>query len=341
MSSEILHHYLDEFLAGRGLTESDTAAFFDALIGSSDEPLLAKILLAWEEKGATEDELFNVARLMRSRMKTLVHVLPVVVDIVGTGGSRAKTFNVSTAAAFVVAGAGVPVAKHGNRAATSSSGSADVLELLGVKCDVSPEVAAKSLNEIGICFMFAPRFHSLSPTLARVRRRLRRPTIFNNLGPLCNPAGSQHQLIGVWNKNIVDRTAKVLARLGTRRSWIVHSENGLDEVALQGKTFVAKIDGFSLEQIDLSISDFGTFNGHRPVPSNLTGAESASLIRKILENKKRGSNSEKLVLMNAAVAIYLSGKGPTLPAAFAMATESIASRAALNKLKRMAEATNL
>ena len=115
----------------------------------------------------------------------------------------------------------------------------------------------------------------------------------------------------------------------------------LDEVALQGKTFVAKIDGFSLEQIDLSISDFGTFNGHRPVPSNLTGAESASLIRKILENKKRGSNSEKLVLMNAAVAIYLSGKGPTLPAAFAMATESIASRAALNKLKRMAEATNL
>ena len=210
----VLHHYVEEFRSGRNLATDDAETFFDCLIAETDESLIAKLLTGWDAKGTTEDELFTLASIMRLRMKRIESRNQPLVDIVGTGGSRAKTFNVSTAAAFVVAGAGVSVAKHGNRAATSSSGSADVLDLLGVNMDVSPETAERCIDKHGICFMFAPRFHSLSPTLAKVRREFGRPTIFNNLGPLCNPAGASHQLIGVWEKGLLEKTAKVLQRLG-------------------------------------------------------------------------------------------------------------------------------
>jgi len=218
----ILHHYLAEFGEGRDLSPTDLERFFDALLGETDKSLLSEILIRWETKGASEDELFGLASLMRNRMKRIRSNADVVVDIVGTGGSRAKTFNVSTAAAFVIAGAGLTVAKHGNRAATSNAGSTDVLEILGVNADISPEQTENCLRELGICFMFAPRFHSLSPTLAAVRRKLCRPTVFNNLGPLCNPAGATHQIVGVWNRDHIDRTARVLPPGNQRimgRSW--------------------------------------------------------------------------------------------------------------------------
>src|SRR5205085_11522163 len=161
--------------------------FLDALLAETDEGLISDVLYEWESKNVTEDELFSLALILRKRMTRISTHHGRFVDAVGTGGSRAKTFNVSTAAAFVIAGAGVPVAKHGNRAATSNSGSADVLAELGIKADIEPLDAEKCLNKLGICFMFAPKFHSLSPVLAKVRRALDRPTIFNNLGPLCNP----------------------------------------------------------------------------------------------------------------------------------------------------------
>ena len=338
--SEILRAQLEAFRTGRHLAESDTAPLFDGLVTSTDERLLTDLLLAWEEKGVTEDELFHLADLMRSRMKGFRHRHPAVVDIVGTGGSRTKTFNVSTAAAFVVAGAGVPVAKHGNRAATSTSGSADVLELLGVRPDVSSKVAEQCLDEIGICFMFAPRYHSLSPVLSNVRRALGRPCIFNNLGPLCNPAKASHQVIGVWDRSLISKTGNVLRRLGTARSWVVHGETGLDEIARKGVTYIADISNDGVTMREISIADFESFNGHGSVPEDLGPENSAVLIRKILSNKKRGSNSEKLVLINAAAAIYVAGHAESLPEAFALATKSVASGAAGEKLRRLAEATN-
>ena len=215
MKANILKHYVEEFGACRDLAGDDTQAFFDCLIAEQDEPLLGNILTSWEAKGTTEDEIFALASIMRLRMKRIESRNASVVDIVGTGGSRAKTFNVSTAAALVVAGAGVSVAKHGNRAATSSSGSADVLELLEVNADVSPETAERCLNEHGICFMFAPRFHSLSPTLAKARRAFGKPTIFNNLGPLCNPASAKHQVVGVWDENLLEKTANAAPPIET------------------------------------------------------------------------------------------------------------------------------
>ena len=340
MGASVLHHYVEEFRSGRNLTEDDAETFFDCLIAETDETLIRQILSGWDEKGTTEDELFALASIMRRRMKRIEPRNQPVVDIVGTGGSRAKTFNVSTAAAFVAAGAGVAVAKHGNRAATSNSGSADVLGLLGVHADVSPETAERCLNEHGICFMFAPRFHSLSPTLAKVRREFGRPTIFNNLGPLCNPAGASHQLIGVWSKDLLEQTANVLKRLGTLSSWVVHGECGLDEIALHGETHLTAIYNGNIESNTISAADFGIDPGDKDMPQNLSAAESATLIREILESKRRNENDEKLVLMNAAAAIYVAGKAVELSEAMQLAEESVRNGSAMAKLNILRSFTN-
>ncbi len=340
MKGNVLHHYVEEFRAGRDLLGNDAEVFFDCLIAETDEALICKILNSWEAKGTTEDELFALASIMRIRMKRIEPRNPTVIDIVGTGGSRAKTFNVSTAAAFVIAGSGVSVAKHGNRAATSNSGSADVLGLLGVTADHAPETAEQCLNEQGICFMFAPRFHSLSPSLAKARREFGRPTIFNNLGPLCNPAGVSHHLIGVWNKDLLEKTANVLRRLGTERSWIVHGENGLDEIALNGKTHVLAIEDGNVVSKNISSDDYAFEIDSGELPQNLSAAESAALIRDILENKRSSENVENIVLMNAAAAIYVAGLADDLPMAFSLAANSVRSGSAMAKLTALARATN-
>ena len=339
MKSEILKHYSDEFRAGWDIAQGDAESLFDALITESDESLICELLAAWISKGHSEDELFALACIMRLRMKSIKTDDPIVIDIVGTGGSRAKTFNVSTAAAFVIAGAGVSVAKHGNRAATSNAGSADVLELLGVKADVSPETAEGCLNDHGICFMFAPRFHLLSPTLAMARRRLGRPTIFNNLGPLCNPASPSNSVIGVWDKNILEMTANVLGRLGRTCSWIVHGENGLDEIALNGETAVVQVCDDEVLPLKISAANFGIEPDDGELPQKLSAGESATLIREILDNKRSGSNAENLVLINVAAAIYLA-VADDLRSAFKLATESVRSGSAKAKLNALAEATN-
>ena len=339
MNNEILRYYSNEFRAGRGLAELDAATFFDSLMAETDESLIREILTRWDAKGSTEDELFALATIMRSRMKRIASPNGNVIDIVGTGGSRVKTFNVSTAAAFVVAGAGLAVAKHGNRAATSSSGSADVLSLLGVNMDVSPETAEQCLTEHGICFMFAPRFHSLSPALAKVRREFGRPTIFNNLGPLCNPAGASHHLIGVWSMDRLAITANVLQRLGTRGSWVVHGESGLDEIALDCETHVSALRDGQRFVNKISAADFGVDIDNVALPQNLSAAESSVIIREILENKRTGENVEKLVLMNAAAAIFLADGAADRPSALESASESVRNGAAMAKLEILAAAT--
>src|SRR5688572_14970950 len=181
MDDRILLHYIDEFRSGFDLDPAEAETLFDAIMSSPDVDGIADLLRAWNEKGVVEEELFQFASIMRRRMKRIHSGRAPLVDIVGTGGSAVKSFNVSTAAAFVIAGAGVAVAKHGNRAATSKCGSADVLAALGIDVDVEPHVSERQLNEHGLCFMFAPRFHSLSPTLAAARRSIGAPTIFNNL----------------------------------------------------------------------------------------------------------------------------------------------------------------
>ncbi len=336
-----LEKFLEILSSGIDLTESEAVEFFTALqTETKNENLIAAVLLALEAKGATAAELFTLAKLMRERAVRIHSKHETFVDIVGTGGSRAKIFNVSTAAAFVIAGAGIPVAKHGNRAATSQSGSADVLSALGVNPAVDAQAAERCLNEIGICFMFAPNFHALSPILGKVRRELGTPTIFNNLGPLCNPANAPHQVIGVWNKNLLEKTANVLARLGTKKSWVVHGSDGLDEITLNGETSIAEIENGEVKSFQISPADFGLRNSSLTDLKKFSPAESAQLIENILSGKATNETAKNLILANAAAAIYVAGKAENLRAAFDAATESLESGNAFKKLKKLIEFTN-
>ena len=336
MEDRILEHYLEEFIIGSDVDPAEAETLLDALIGSSDEPLIAETLSAWNKKGTTEDELFAFVSLMRGRMKKVNSVYESSVDIVGTGGSGSKPFNVSTAAAFVISGAGLPVAKHGNRAATSKSGSSDVLSMLGIETDIDPAVSERNLSEHGLCFMFAPRFHLLSPSLARARRLIGSPTIFNNLGPLCNPASVPHHVIGVYDKHLLEVTAKVLLRLGAKKSWVVYGENGLDEIALKGTTLVAEIDGENVNVFEISAADFDIFTLGNDLPLNCTAEESAAIIGAILGGELKDRDAERLVLINAAAALFVGGRAGTLPEAYRMAQTSIRTGSALKKLEALA-----
>ncbi len=338
MEDRILEHFREDFEHGIDLDPAEAESLFDALITCSDADPIAAVLSAWNEKGWTEDELCSLVTIMRGRMRRLATDRTDLVDIVGTGGGSAKTFNVSTAAAFVIAGTGLGVAKHGNRAATSLSGSADVLGELGINVDIDPETTERNLRDHGLCFMFAPRFHSLSPTLAAARRSIGRPTIFNNLGPLCNPASVPHHVIGVWDKHLLETTANVLARLSSGRSWVVYGENGLDEIALKGSTLVAEVEEGRVDVFEISASDFDVYTLGKDLPPRCTAAESARLIRSILANEMKDSNPERLVLLNAAAAIHVVGRGATLEDSYAAARESVRSGSAAAKLAAL-EAT--
>lgn len=334
----IIGKYINEFDAGRDVEREDAEAFLDSLIAESDETLLARVFEAWNRKGIAEDEIYSIAWIMRERCTKVKSRHETFVDIVGTGGSKSKTFNVSTAAAFVVSGAGVPVAKHGNKAATSNTGSADVLSALGIEPAVDAATAERCLNDIGICFMFAPNFHRLSPTLGKVRRGLGFPTIFNCVGPLCNPAGAPHQLIGVWSKEIVSKMANALARLGTKKSWIVHGADGLDEISLSGNTFVAEVKNGSVRTFEISPEE--CFLERESVETCRVGSseDSAALIRAVLENRQSDTAAESLVLINAIAAFHLAGYAENLADGFSFGIDSLKNGHALKKLNQLAEA---
>lgn len=337
MSFSVHKKAIEDFRSGKELSPKMAEPILDALISESDESAIADLLTAWNAKGIEENEIFEFARILRSRMKRVNSHHETFVDIVGTGGSKAKTFNVSTAAAFVVAGAGLPVAKHGNKAATSNSGSADVLAELGINPAVDPETAERCLNEIGICFMFAPNHHRLSPTLAKVRRGLRFPTIFNCVGPLCNPASAPHQLIGVWDKDLVPKMAGALARLGTKKSWVVNA-TGLDELGLEGRTLVAEIVGETVTLQEVEPSSFGIEDCQTDGIQCDDSLASSVMIRKVLSGDTAGTSAEDIVVLNAAAAIELSIPAISRSEAVETGRQSIRNGNARRKLEELAAA---
>ena len=208
---------------------------------SANNSQIAAALVALAIKGETTEELAGMAEAMREHSVKINSIHKDFIDTAGTGSSKVKTFNVSTAAAFVIAGAGLPVAKHGSRAATSKSGSADVLQALGVNVSAAREISEKCLNEIGICFMFAPQYHASTARVAAIRRELGVHTTFNLLGPMTNPANAPFQIMGVWHADLMEKVAETLQALGTKKAWIVHGADGLDEITVSGKTNVAEI----------------------------------------------------------------------------------------------------
>ena len=335
MMYDLLQHQTEEFRRGTHLRTDAAEQFLDELIEASDEDLLRDAFVAWNEKGIHENEIYELARIMRRRCVRVETSREHFVDIVGTGGSKQKTFNVSTAAAFVVAGAGVAVAKHGNKAATSNSGSADVLSALGIEPAVDAATASRCLDEVGICFMFAPNFHRLSPTLAKVRRGLGFPTIFNCIGPLSNPAKAPHSLIGVWDAGLVPKMANALSVLGADRSWIVHGREGLDEISSRGSTLVNEIVGDEIRAFEIERNNA---NGHK-VRRVDSAVESARLIRAVLDGSLAGSAEETIVIENAAAAIYIAGGSDDIDSARVIALESVRNGNAGLKLEDLARAT--
>lgn len=326
-------------MRGENLSREDASAFLDALLGEGvTDAQIGAALVALAVKGETVEELAGLASAMRARAVRINPRHEVFIDTAGTGSSSAKTFNVSTAAVFVIAGAGLPVAKHGSRAATSRSGSADVLTALGVNVAVPPEVSEACLNDIGVCFMFAPLYHGATARVAGVRRELGVHTTFNLLGPLTNPAGAPRQIIGVWHAGLVEPLARTLAALGTKRAWVVHGRDGLDEVTLADSTKVAEVSGDVVRVFDVAPEDFGL---RRASLEHLRGGDAeanARIIREILKGERR-DEGRSLVVANAAAAIFVGGITDDLREAASLAGESIDSGSAIEKLDYLVQAS--
>ena len=322
------------------LSRDEAEQLLESLLDAeATDAQIAAALVALAAKGETVEELTGMASGLRARAVRVNARHSCFIDTAGTGSSRAKTFNISTAAAFVIAGAGLPVAKHGNRAASSKSGSADLLTALGVNVSAIPSVSENSLNEIGICFMFAPLYHGATARVAGVRRQLGIHTTFNLLGPLSNPAGAPRQIIGVFRHDLAERLASVLAALGTEHAWVVHGEDGLDEITLAGKTHVAEARDGEVRTFEIAPWDFGL--EVRDL-DHLRGGDTeanAAIVRAVLEST-RDDEARALVIMTAAAALLLGGVVADLREGAARAAEAIDSGAALGKLERLIRATN-
>src|SRR3989440_2667118 len=288
MSNQFLRDSVAILMRGNNLTRAEAALLLDALLDTAaTDAQIAAALIALKLKGETVEELAGLAEGMRARAVRISTRHSTFIDTAGTGSSCAKTFNVSTAAAFVIAGAGLPVAKHGNRAASSRCGSADVLTALGVNVSMSPEISEKCLNEIGMCFMFAPLYHGATARVAGIRRELGVQTTFNLLGPLTNPARAPRQIIGVWDRSLVEPLARTLSLLGTERAWIVHGGDGLDEVTLADKTLVAEASSGSVRKFEIEPEDFGL---ERAGLEGLSGGDAeanAAIIRSVFSGVRR------------------------------------------------------
>jgi anthranilate phosphoribosyltransferase len=335
---------ISRLVNGENLSRAEATEFLECVIAADvTDAQIAAALVALKVKGETVEEVAGMAEAMRNRALRLHSHHRKFVDTAGTGSSRAKTFNVSTAAAFVIAGAGLPVAKHGGRAATSNCGSADVLEALGVNTTASPQIVEQCLNEHGICFMFAPLFHRATARVGQVRRQLGVQTTFNLLGPLTNPARAPFQLVGVWHASLVERLASALVVLGIERAWVVHGGDGLDEITIAHETLVASCSARGgVTTFTISPEDFGlerrSLNDDRADGPD----ENAQLIRAILNSGNKGNfdAARDLVIINAAAALHLAGVAPDLRQAANLARESVESGRAARKLDALIRETN-
>jgi anthranilate phosphoribosyltransferase len=340
MSNKALRDFLASLVRGENLSRAEAAQLLDALLDSeSTDAQIAAVLIALRLKGENVEELAGLAEGMRARSLRINTCPSRFIDTAGTGSSCVKTFNVSTAAAFVIAGAGLPVAKHGNRAASSRCGSADVLAALGVNVAASPEISEKCLNEIGICFMFAPLYHGATARVAGIRRQLGIQTTFNLLGPLTNPAGAPRQIIGVSDRQFVQPVARALALLRTERAWVVHGADGLDEITIACETFVAEARDRDVTTFEIEPEAFGVA---RATLDGLTGGDAdanASIVRDVLSGARR-DQARSLVVVNAAAALHVGSAAEDLRVAAQLAEHSIDSGAAYRLLEQLIEMTN-
>jgi anthranilate phosphoribosyltransferase len=322
------------------LSMSEAVAFFKVLTDPDTYPRqIAAVLAALTAKGETADELAGMASVMRSLAIPVKTTQKNIVDITGTGSSAARTFNVSTAAAFVAAGAGLSIAKQSNRGVMSRSGSVDVLGELGVKASDEPAVAQTSLRGTGLCFMFAPKFHPQLRRLADIRSSLGIRTCLNLLGLLANPAKVSRQLIGVWHPSLVEQVAMALAMLKSESAWVVHGQDGLDEMTLSGKTMIGMVSKGTAKRLFLAPADFGLKPAKISHLKINTPKESAAIIKDVLSSRRR-DEARSLVVINAAAALIIGGVAKEPMHAARLAEQSIDSGQAQYKLERLIQTTN-
>ncbi|MDR0854066.1 MAG: anthranilate phosphoribosyltransferase [Clostridiales Family XIII bacterium] len=324
--------------AKRDLSYQEAESVMDEIMtGEASDIQMSAYLTAMSVKGETIDEITGSAEGMRNHCVRLLHDMDVL-EIVGTGGDKANSFNISTTASIIISAAGVPVAKHGNRAASSKSGAADVLEALGVNITVSPEKSLELLKEIGLCFLFAQNYHIAMKYVAPVRRELGIPTIFNILGPLVNPAGAKLELIGVYDESLVEPIAKVLSNLGIKRAMVVFGQDVLDEISLSSPTTVCEVrDGFNRTYV-ITPEEFGF---ERCAKEDLVGGtpeENAKITRAILAGEK--GPKRNAVVLNAAAAIHIAKPDVELGDAIKIAEEVIDSGEAERQLERFVRLSN-
>ncbi|HWF51129.1 MAG TPA: anthranilate phosphoribosyltransferase [Solirubrobacteraceae bacterium] len=332
MSPPLLTGAIDALASGRNLSLDDSAAVLSEIMaGEASEVQIAGFLIALRTKGETVDELAGLAQAMRGFAARVIVDRDELLDTAGTGGGR-QTFNVSTTAALIAAGAGCTVAKHGNRSATGLSGSADVLEALGARIDLTPDAVARCIEEVGFGFMFAPTHHQATRYVIPVRRQLAVRTIFNFLGPLTNPAGATRQLIGVSDPAYLDVMAGALARLGAERALVVASEDGLDELSISAPTTVVEVSGAETRRYTVCPEDFGLERASLAAVSGGTPEANAQTARRILAAE--GGAQRDIAVLNAGAAIYAGGVTDSLAHGVRAAAEAIDSGAAAQALDR-------
>ena len=338
MPNPVLTRIIDRLAAGEDLSSEEAGSLLGEIMGGrASEAETAAALIALRTKGETVEEVVGLASTMRRLATPVVTGVEDLLDTAGTGGGG-STYNVSTTAALIAAGAGCPVAKHGNRSATSPSGSADVLEALGVSIDLSPEEVARCIAEVGFGFMFAPAHHGATRYVVPVRRALGVRTIFNFLGPLTNPAGANRQLIGVADPAFVELIAEALAKLGARRALIVSSLDGLDEMSTSGNTRVVEVRETGLRSYEVSPEDVGLRRSELGEIAGGTPEANADVIRRVLTGE-RGAHRD-IAVLNAGAAIYVGADGGTLEEGVRAAEAAIDDGRAAAVLQRLAAFTS-
>ena len=331
---------LSKLVENEDLSEKEITSIFDLMMeGNLSESQIAAFLTALRMKGETVSEITGVAKALLSKAKKIDCDRETAVDLCGTGGDRSGTFNISTTAAFIVSGAGVTVAKHGNRSVSSPVGSADVLEALGVTIGISPALAQECLLEVGIAFLFAPVYHSAMRNVAKCRKDLGIRTVFNLIGPVVNPAGVRNQVMGVYSPDLLVPVAEVLKNLGSKNVMVVNGEGSVDEITVAGSTKVAELRSGEIREYELSPEDFGMrIHDSEDLRGGADAQSNAEITLSVLRGEEKGAKTNAC-LLNAMAAIYVSGAANTLKDALSLAKDSLLSGAALGKLKMLIEAT--
>ena len=321
------------------LAYAEAEAVMDEIMSGQATPVqMSAYLTALSLKGETIDEITASAAGMRAHCIKLLHNLDVL-EIVGTGGDGSNSFNISTTSSLVIAAGGVPVAKHGNRAASSKSGAADVLEALGVKITLTPERSAEILKKINICFLFAQNYHIAMKYVAPIRKELGIRTVFNILGPLSNPAGANMELMGVYDQSLVEPLAQVMANLGVNRGMVVYGQDSLDEISMCAPTSVCEIRDGKFTSYEITPEQFGYERCEKGALTGGTPAENAEITKAILKGEEKGPKRQA-VCLNAGAALYIAGKAVSIEEGVKLAESLIDSGAALKKLEEFVEETN-